>query len=156
MEKNSSLSLKGIWKFTLKDINTGVERVYIYDNLIVTAGREALANHLTSAVPTVTPLRINYTALGTGVIAPVNGDIILGTETFRKATASETHALNVAYVTAFYTAPEVSGTFTEAGLFINGTITPDSGTLFSRVAINITKSISETLTIDYTITITSS
>jgi len=153
---NQGMSLKGVWKFTLKDIITGKERVYMYDNLIVTIGRAALANHLTDATPSPANLRINYTALGTGVTAPANGDIELETEVFRKVTASETNVNNIAYVTAFYTAAEVSGTFREAGLFINGTATPDSGTLFSRVAINITKSITETLTVDYTITITSS
>ena len=153
MKSKESIGLKGHYKFTLTDIHTGEVRVYEYDNLIVTAGRTALANHLTNAVPTVTPLRINFTALGTGTTAPANGDTQLQTEVFRKATASETNSNNVAFVTAFYTASEVSGTFREAGLFIAGTITANSGTLFSRVAINITKSLSESLTIDYTITI---
>ena len=156
MKNTSIIKLKGIWKFTLRNVITGKERTYLYENLIVTAGRAALANHLTDPTPTVPALRLNYTALGTGVTAPANGDLTLETETFRKATASETNADNIAFVTAFYTALEVSGTFKEAGLFMDGTITPDSGTLFSRVAIDITKSLTETLTIDYTITITSS
>lgn len=150
------MGFKGVWKFTLKDIITGKERVFIYENLIPTAGRAAIANHLTSPTPTVPTLRVNFTALGTGITAPANGDIQLQTEVFRKATASQTNANNVAFITAFYTAPEVSGTFREAGLFMNATITANSGTLFSRVAINITKSLTETLTIDYTITLTSS
>lgn len=150
------MGLKGVWKFTLKDIITGKERTFTYENLIPTVGRAAIADHLTNPTPSPSSLRINYTALGTGANVPANGDTELQTETFRKAVASETNADNIAYVTAFYTAPEVSGTFLEAGLFINGTITPDSGTLFSRVAINITKTITETLTIDYTITLTSS
>ena len=156
MENNSTISLKGIWKLTLRDIITGVERVFVYENLIPTVGRAAIADHLTNPTPSPTALRINYTALGTGTNAPANADTILQTETFRKATASETNADNVAFITAFYTASEVSGTFREAGLFIEGTATVDTGTLFSRIAINITKSVTETLTIDYTVTITSS
>lgn len=148
------VALKGVWKFTIRDAETGrIKRVYYYENLIPTAGRAALANNLTNATPTVTPLRINFTSLGTGITAPANGDTQLQTEVFRKSTASHTNSNNVAFVTAFYTAPEVTGTFREAGLHIAATITPNSGTLFSRVAINITKTATETLTIDYTITI---
>ena len=152
--QNEPIRIKGVYKFTLRDIHTGVERVFEYENLIPTVGRAAIASHLTNVSPTPAVLRANYTALGTGVTAPANGDTTLQTETFRKAIASETNANNVAYMTAFYTAAEVSGTFLEAGIFLNGTGTVNTGTLFSRVAINITKSLSETLTIDYTVTIT--
>jgi len=145
--------LKGIWKFTLTNIHTGKKRVLVYENLIPTCGRAAIANHLTDPTPTPANLLVNYTALGTGVNAPANSDTQLQTEVFRKATASETNADNIAYITAFYTAAEVSGTFKEAGLFILGTITPNSGTLLSRVAIDITKTTSETLSIDYQISI---
>ena len=148
------LQLSETWTFTLRDVNTGVERKFVYKNLIPTAGRAAIGNQLTNVAPSPNPLRVNFTSLGTGVTAPANGDTQLQTETFRKAIASATNASNIAYMTAFYTAPEVSGTFREAGLHIAATGTANSGTLFSRVAINITKSVSETLTIDYTITIT--
>lgn len=147
------LKIKGHYRFTLRNIVDGSFRVFEYDNLIPTAGRAALADNLTNASPSVTPLRVNYTAVGTGTTAPANGDTTLETETFRKATSSATSSNNVAYFTAFYTAAEVSGTFREAGLFIDGTASANTGTLFSRVAINITKSTLETLTIDYTLTI---
>lgn len=148
------LRMSETWTFTLRDVNTGVERKYVYKNLIPTAGRAAIASWLTNVSPTpASMLRVNYTSLGTGVTAPANGDTTLQTETYRKAIASATSAANIAYMTAFYTAPEVSGTFFEAGLHIAGTGTVNTGTLFSRVAINITKTTSETLTIDYTVTI---
>ena len=127
--------------------------VYYYDNLIPTAGRAALASWLTSGSPTPASLRLNYTALGTGANAPANGDTQLQTETYRKAISSATSANNIAYATAFYTAIETSGTFTEAGVFMNGSAGANTGTLFSRVAVSITKTTSTTLTIDYTITI---
>jgi len=148
-----NVCLKGVYKFTLRNIYTGEEKIYIVENLIPTIARTAIANYLSDATPSPASLRINYSALGTGVNAPANGDTQLQTETFRKDIASETNAANVAYFTAFYTAPEVSGTFKEAGLFFNATSTPNSGTLFSRVAIDITKTTSESLTIDYQITI---
>lgn len=127
--------------------------VTVVKNLIPTVGRTAIANWLTQSSPSPASIRLNYTALGTGVVAPANGDVQLGTETYRKVIASETNSNNVAYATAFYTAVECSGTYTEAGVFMNGTGTANSGTLFSRVAVSITKTTSNTLTIDYTITI---
>lgn len=154
MERNEGMRLEGIWKFTLEDINTGKKRVYEIFNLIPTVGRTAIANHLTDVSPSPTALRINFSAIGSGTNAPANGDTTLQTETFRKAIASQTNLNNVAFATAFYTASEAVGTHAEAGLFIGATVTPDSGTLFSRVSITITKANTETLTIDYTITIT--
>ena len=152
--QNEYLKLKGVYRFTLRDVNTGKERVFTYENLIPTAGRSAIASWLSQASPSPASVRINKTALGTGVNVPANGDTQLQTETYRKDVASETNSNNVAYFTAFYTAPEVSGTFLEAGMFMNGSAGANTGTLFSRVAINITKSTSETMTIDYTVTIT--
>ncbi len=131
--------------------------ITVVENIIPTVGRAMLANNITSSSPTDTP-RINYTALGTGDTAVSNSDTTLVTETYRKSTASATNADNIGYVTAFYDATEVTGTFKEAGLFSNGTASTDSGVLFSRVLLNpssgIVKSNTETLTIDYTLTIT--
>ena len=130
--------------------------ITVVENIIPTVGRAMLANNLTNTSPTDTP-RINYTALGTTDAAVSNADTVLDTETFRKTTASSTNADNVAFVTAFYDATEVTGTFKEAGLFVNGSASVDTGVLFSRVLLNptagIVKSSTETLTIDYTITI---
>lgn len=127
--------------------------VMTYENLIPTAGRAAIASWLTNSSPSPASMRLNYTALGSGATAPANGDTQLQTEVYRKVISSASNANNIAYCTAFYTALETSGTYAEAGVFMNGTGTANSGTLFSRVAVSITKSTSQTLTIDYTITI---
>jgi len=130
--------------------------IFVCENIIPTVGRGLLANNLTSSSPDNDP-RINYTALGTSATAVANSDIKLVTEFYRKGTASATNADNIAYVTCFYTAAETSGTFKESGLFCNGTGAADSGVLFSRVLLNsgtgIVKSVTESLTIDYVITI---
>ena len=130
--------------------------ITVVENIVPTVGRALLANNLTNVSPTDDP-RINFTSLGTGDTAVSNSDTQLITETFRKATASATNADNVAFVTAFYDATEVTGTFKEAGLHSNGTASANSGVLFSRVLLNaptgIVKSSTETLTIDYTLTI---
>ncbi len=151
-EKKEAISLKGHYKFTLRDIVTGKVRVIEVDNIIPTVGRTLLANNLTSASPTNTP-KITHAALGSNTTVPANADTQLGTETYRNAIASITNSNNIAYATAFYNATEVTGTFREAGIFCNGTGTANSGVLLSHVAVNITKSNTETLTIDFTLTI---
>ncbi len=145
-------SLKGHYKFTLKDIHTGVEQIFEYENLIPTVGRTLIANNLTAATPT-NAIRLNKAAVGTGTNAPANADTQLQTETYRNDLASRTNANNIAYVTAFFNATETTGTYREAGIFSNGTGTANSGVLFSRVAINITKTNTQTLTLDWTLTI---
>lgn len=153
MHAKEALGIKGHWKFTFRDEVTGKIRVIERDNLIPTSGRAAIASWLTNASPTPASILVNYGGIGTGTTAPANGDVQLQTETYRKAIASTTSASNIAYFTQFFTAAEVSGTFREAGLFMSGTGTANSGTLLSRVAINITKAVTETMTIDVTLTI---
>jgi len=151
--QNEKCCLKGTWKFTIRDAKTNkIKREYIYNNIIPTVGRTLIANQLTDATPTNDP-RINYVALGSGTNVPANSDTTLQTETYRNAVASETNSNNIAYITGFFSATEVTGTFREAGLFADAVDTPDDGVLCSRVAINVTKSVTETLTIDWTLTI---
>src|SRR3989344_4900596 len=130
------LKLTGIWRFTFRDAVTGeITRVQEYKNLIPTSGRQQIAKALSGDITLAAEIRITHTSLGTGITAPANGDTQLQTETFRKGVASATFSSNQLFITAFYTALEVTGTFKEAGLHINATITPNSGVLFSRVAI---------------------
>ncbi len=125
---------------------------FVYDNLVPTVGRAMIANNLTDTTPD-NVMYAKYTEVGTGTNAPANGDTALQTSTYRNAVASRTNASNVGYVTAFYSATETSGTFREAGIFSDGSITQGTGVLLSRVAINVTKTTSNTLTIDWTLTI---
>ena len=150
---SKGLKIKGHLKCTLRNLDGSIVEIKEYDNLVVTAGRTGIASHLTAGSPSPTTLRVNYVALGTGVTAPANGDTTLQTEVYRKATASAANASNVATITGYYTAAETSGTYREAGLFMSGTGAADSGTLLSRVAINITKSVAQTLTIEWSVSI---
>lgn len=126
--------------------------VLVIHNLVPTAGRANIANNMTSDAPTY-PVLINKFAVGSGVTAPANGDTTLETEDYRNNIASRTNAANVAYVTGFLNATEYDGTIREAGLFAGGTGSPDTGALMSRVALNTTKSNTETLTMDWTYTL---
>lgn len=76
---------------------------------------------------------INKMALGTGVAAPSATDIKLATEAYRNATASGTPSNNEAYLTAYFTEVECSGTYTEFGNFIDGSAAADSGKLWSHI-----------------------
>lgn len=130
------------------------EVIYI-DNIVPTVGRENIANNMTDATPT-SSLLVNKFAVGTGTNAPANGDTTLQTETYRNDIASRTNASNVAYVTGFINAteyPVTSVTIREAGIFAGGTGSANTGVLMSRVATNITKTNTETLTIDWTFTL---
>ncbi len=139
---------------TLRDALTGeIKQIIKTHNIIPTVGRAAMASWLSSASPSPATIRINYCAVGTGTNAPANADTTLQTETYRNTIASETNANNICYFTGFFSATETSGTFREAALFIAGTGTVNTGTLFSRVAINITKTTSDTLTLDWTVTL---
>ncbi len=153
MKVSDNIKLSTVVICTLRDTSTGkIKGIHKYTNLIPTVGRTMIANNLTSASPD-DAMRVNYAAVGSGVTAPANGDTTLETETFRNTIASQTNASNVAYFTMFIGATEDTGTYREAGLFSNGGAGADTGVLLSRVAINITKSGTETLTIDWTITI---
>ena len=141
-------------KATIRDAVTGeIKRVKEFHNIIPTVGRALIAAHLGTSAPSPSSLLVNYSAVGTGTNAPANGDTTLQTETARTVVASRTASSNIAYITGFFGATDVSGTLREAGLFIGASAAANSGTLFSRVAINITKALTETLTLDWVITI---
>lgn len=130
--------------------------VFEEKNLIPTIARTMIVNQLVSASPTYIP-KINYCALGTGATTPANANTTLVTETYRRTIASASQVNNVGYVTAFYSSNEVVGTFYEHALFSNATAVANSGVLFSRVLLNnglgTIKTSSQTLTVDYTLTI---
>lgn len=147
-------SLRGKYKFTLRNAKTEeVEGIFEYENIIPAVGRTMLANNLAISAATNDPY-INYVALGTGTNVPASTDTKLQTEYVRKVVASGDNTANIAYVTGFFGQTEGNTTLKEAGLFSNATGVADSGILLSRVAINITKTASQTLTLDWSLEIT--
>lgn len=124
-------------------------------NILPTAGRAVVAQWITGDNTYDAANGANYGSLGTDNSAVANGDTTLGTETYRKATSSQAAASNVAYLSNFYTAAEVTGTFEECGWHIDGTGSADTGQLFSHFLTgSIVKSATETLTVESQITIT--
>ena len=135
-----------------------VKRRIVHENLNPSVGLRQVCKALSNNIAGASEIAVNYGSVGTGTNAPAAGDTTLQTETYRKAVSSLTYGTSNTkfYATMFYTASETSGTFREVGLFINGTGTANSGTLWSRAAINVTKAVTETLTVDYIDTFTSS
>lgn len=150
--KEKNISLKGHYKFTLKDIHTGEEQVFEYNNVVTTAAWTMIANNFTATAPDNT-MMLNKAVLGTGTTTPATTDTQLQAEVYRNNLASKSNVANIAYATAYFNATETSGTYREAGIVVDGTAGANTGVLVSRVAINITKTSSQTLTLEWTLTI---
>lgn len=125
-------------------------KIYV-DNLITTAAKESWAKAF-SGVESSNQGIGTYHAVGTSAVAPALGDVKLGTELFRKAISVRSYSNNQALFQTFFTASEAIGTLRELGLFGDlATAVADSGTMFARVAINRTKTSSDTLTVLHTV-----
>lgn len=123
-------------------------------NIIPTAGRSVIASWLVGDNTVDADIGANYGALGTSSATPANSDTQLGAEVYRKATSSATAIDNIAYLSNFYSATEVTGTFQEAGWFLDGTASANTGELLSRFLTGtLTKTNIETLTVDSEITV---
>jgi hypothetical protein len=126
----------------------------VVKNILPTAGRSVVAQWITGDATFDADAGANFGSLGTDNTAPADGDTQLGAETFRKATSSAATASNVAFLSNFYTATEVTGTFQEAAWHIDGTGTANTGEILSHFLTgSIVKSATETLTIESQITV---
>jgi len=121
-------------------------------NIIANVGLNVIARLL--ANDTTYSGYINYAGLGTGTTTAVVGDTELETEFFRNAQFSASFLNEKALLTAFFDSGETEGTFKEFGNFIDGSASADSGILFSRINVNWTKNLIDTMTVsqEYTLT----
>ena len=120
-----------------------------HKNVICNAGFNRVCQGISGDLGAVT-LAINKMLLGTGATgSAAASDTQLQTETYRNDTASGANSSNIAYVTAFFTQAEVTGTFTEFGNVIGGTGSANTGYLWSHLkGLNWVKDGVTTLTID--------
>lgn len=102
-----------------------------HKNVICNAGFNTLTRRLTN--DTTYSGYINKMALGNGVATPSANDVKLVTEVYRNNTASATANNNEAYLTAYFTEAECSGTYTEFGNFVDGSASADSGKIWSHI-----------------------
>lgn len=126
---------------------------HVFDNLVPTVGKNVFARILAGNT-TYTGI-VNYAGLGDDATTPTDGDTVLGNETYRKTVDSATYVNNIAYLSIFIPAATATGTHSEAGLFIDGTASVDTGQIFSHVLLSppVVKSALSSLTLDCTITI---
>lgn len=148
------IQMTGRFRFTIRDAATGkIKRVHHYENLITIAGRNCMLQNMFDATPDDSPL-VNKFVLGTNVAAPTEASTQLGTEVFRNDIASRTASAEFGFATGFVDATEDADTYKEAGIVMDGTGTINTGILLSHVAIDVTKSLTETLTVDWELELT--
>ena len=142
----------GMVRIVIRDAKTGIIKSDLTTkNLFVTAGKVSLASAM---IGTASKGIITYCSLGTGTNAPALANTTLQTEIFRKIVSVRSVSSNVATFQTFFTTSEGNGTLREAGLFgDDASGTANSGTLFCRTAITRTKTSSDTLTLNWAITI---
>ena len=148
------MKLTGRYHVEVHDSITGeLKREETYYNLIPTVGLTAFAAQMSG--DNTTDIGDNlYIAVGSNATAPLVGNTALGTETTRKIAGSSAFAGDEASIVIFFAATEATGNHREFGLFGNGNASiasgaADSGILFSHVAVNVTISALETLTITF-------
>ena len=142
---NDLIEVKGELKLTLTSPQGNVKHEVIVPNLVVTAGKNFIADRLKNNTTVM-----SHMAIGTGSTAAAAGNTALGSEAGRVALTSSTVTDNaVAYVGSFG-AGTGTGAITEAGL-LNAS---SSGTLLCRTVFSvINKGANDTLGITWTVTI---
>lgn len=142
---NDLIKVKGELKLTLTSPQGNVKHEVIVPNLVVTAGKNFIADRLKNNTTVM-----SHMAIGTGSTAAAAGNTALGSEAGRVALTSSTVTDNaVAYVGSFG-AGTGTGAITEAGL-LNAS---SSGTLLCRTVFSvINKGANDTLGITWTVTI---
>lgn len=145
------LPIKGRVTVEIHDAKTGkLKSRDVIDNVFVTAGKNTIAQFLAGQAV----LGVTYCALGTSSVAPAPGDTGLTAEIVRKLISVRSFAGNQATFQTFFNTSEGNGTLRECGLFGDtASGIPGSGSLFSKLAINRTKTSNDTLTLTWTLTV---
>jgi hypothetical protein len=142
---NDDLKLTGHVSIALND-----KVVQEIPNLVVTAGKNWVANRMKGATPSQDPM--SHMAIGTGNTTVSSTDTTLDTELDRNALTSTTVTdSSVAYV-ATWSAGDGTGAIIEAGLFDDSS----SGDMLARTVFSsgiVNKGSSDSLTITWTITV---
>ena len=142
-----SIKVTGQITYVLKDENGKVKEKGTMPNLIVTAGKQFIADQL-STTPGAT--KMTHMAVGTGTTAAAAGDTTLETESDRNAVTSSTDSGAVLTVVGDWAAGDGTGAITEAGIFNAGS----NGTMLCRSVFSaINKGAGDTLSLSWAITI---
>lgn len=153
MKLKDTIKVRGDVEITIRDAKTG--RIKSHDvirNMVVTTGKQSIAAGLQG---NSNKGYITYCSVGTSAVAPALSDTQLTAEIARKLVSVREVNGNSASFQTYFGTSEANGTLREAGLFGDSTAsgTANSGTLFCRLAINRTKTSSDTLTIAWVVTV---
>ena len=97
---------------------------------------------------------ITFLALGDDDTAATTSDTALVNEVYRHAVSNATVVADVLTISTFIPSTEGNDTYLEMALYgDDATAAADSGTMFTRLIINETKTYGQSLTIDYEITV---
>jgi len=146
---NDGLKLRGEVALVLRDKNGNVKEERTIKNLIVDTGLNFICDRMKDDETAMT-----HMALGSGSTAAAAGDTSLGSQLgSREALDSSTVTNNqIVYVSSFE-AGDATGAVTEAGIFNAAS----SGTMLCRTVFSVVnKAADDTLTVNWTITLTAS
>jgi|GEM_PF-2445328 len=144
LNKEGLISRKRLYELSFLGKEIKREKV---KNVICKTGFNAVCRRLANDT-TYTGI-INKALLGTGTTPATDSDTKLETETYRNDIASGTAGDNIAYITAYFSETEVTGTFTEFGNCIDGTASADTGKIWShKTGISWVKDSVTSLTVD--------
>jgi hypothetical protein len=145
---DTTQGLMGMVKLTFKNIKTGEEEIYHVFNVVCHSGKSSIARRLANAEAGYG--KITYCATGTGAGTPNSADTLMYSELFRKLISVVSYNSNVVTFTVFLSTTESNGVLTEIGLFGDGAgATANSGTMFAHTNITKTKTVNDTLTIEW-------
>lgn len=131
----------------LRDENGNIKADFVTHNTVVTAGKNHIADQLSSAP---NGAAMGYMAIGTNSTAVLATDTALNVELDRNALTSRTDSANVVTYVGNWAAADGTGTIVEAGIFNAVT----AGTMLARTVFSaITKAAGDTLQITWTLTI---
>ena len=150
MKMEEVLKCRGDLEFIFTCQKTGRVRRYLERNLIVTVGKNHIADQLSDAGEA----SMSHMALGTGTTAAVIGNTTLETELDRNALTSKTQgsggAENQVAYSAEWAAGDATGAITEAGIFNSAS----AGVMLARSVFAVkNKGATDSLSIVWTLTI---
>ena len=141
-----SITIKGNLDIVVLDENHNVRETRSVKNLVVSSGKNYIANRMTSNANVI----MSHMAVGSGNVAPTVTDVALGSEITRIALDSTTLTANtITYVTTFG-AGVGTGSLTEAGIFNDAS----AGTMLCRTRFDVVnKANSDIVVITWNVTV---
>ena len=146
---NDGLKLRGDVALVLRDKDGNVKDERLIDNLIVDTGLNFICDRMKDDETAMT-----HMALGSGSTAAAAGDTTLGSQLGSREVLDSSTVTNnqIVYVSSFE-AGDATGAVTEAGIFNAST----GGTMLCRTVFSVVnKAADDTLTVNWTITLTAS